>query len=168
MKVDKVCIKTNDDYTRYVCNETWYKDAKRNHKLAEDGARYNVFLDKYIQTMEDLITECLLSYEDITIPEGYKVTIIYNIILTSGNFEPDDRTCTNTRGSVMFSTTDEKWAYQKFNYLCSTHKNYLMKSDKYCCWHSDDFAHNQIVCSYNLCKSYVVEKIGDINGRTSK
>jgi len=159
MKVEKVCIKTNDSYTRYVCNESWYKEANINNKLDRDGATYNVFLDKYIQTMEDLITECLLSYEDIAVPEDYKVTTIYNIVLTSGNFEPDDRTCTNTRGSIMFSTTNEKLAQQKFNYYCSTHKKCLMKSDKYCCWHSDDFAHNQIVCAYNLTKSYIVEVI---------
>ena len=39
------------------------------------------------------------------------------------------------------------------------HKNARLQGDSYFCWHTEDYAINQIIHSYKIDKSYIVEKL---------
>lgn len=151
--VDKVCLKLKDGNTDYICNEAWYKSS---NKVA---GSYDIIRNSIVSNMEDLIIYCLTYYYDIDIPEDYKVTTIYSIVFSTGNFEPEDRSCSTCRSNIVFSSTNQKYVEDKFKKLCKlVGKKCRIQSNKYFCWHTEDFASNQIIHSYNIEKNYLVER----------
>lgn len=154
--VEEVCLKLKNDKTEYICNEKWTKDNKIS------SGSYTVIRNDVVSNMKDLIIHCLTYCYDIDIPENYKVTKIYSIVFSTGNFEPEDRTCSTCSSSILFSSADKKYIENKFKILCKlVGKKSRMESDKYFCWHTEDFASNQIIHSYNIKESYLVEEVGD-------
>ena len=122
--------------------------------------RYEILDNKYIFNMEDLINYCLTYGYDIEIPKEYNVTKIYNIVFTTGNFDPEDREMSNTRGSILYSHTDIEKVLDRFEQMCKdVNKEPVLKSKYYYCWQTEDYAVNQIVHSYKVCDSYIVEEI---------
>lgn len=113
-------------------------------------------------TIEELIKYALVYNYDFKIPDEYKVTTLYNIIHSCGNFMPDERDYTTVVGSVIYTTTDKKDAESHYKKYCKRigkkNSNHIGKY-KFC-WQSEDIAINQIVHSYCLDKSYLVEKYG--------
>ena len=162
--VERICLAVNDSYAdSYICNESYY-NALLNNKSVKSGCKYQVLSNKLISCMEDLISYCLTYNVDVTIPEEYKVTKTYNIIFSTGNFEPSDRECSTCRSSIVLSSTDKEYIEKKFGIMCkSTGKTPNIKSyGHYFCWHTEDFAHNQVIHSYNIDESYIVERVVDL------
>lgn len=159
---ERVCIRLNNNYEEsYICNEEWFEyNRKRKTNSIKDGARYEVLRKGYITDMEDLIRHCLVYNYDIDIPEGYKVTTIYNIIFNSANFEPDARDYSSCNGDILYSSVDKQYIDKKFNYLCKTvNKKSVLNHENLFCWHTEDYATNQIIHSYSKRTSYIIEKI---------
>ena len=158
--VDAVCLPIIDDYMEsYICNDKYMKNntLKSNNK---SSIRYEVVSNKIVSCMEDLISYCLTYHYDINIPENYKVDKLYNIMLTTGNFDPDSRSSSNCHSSIVLSSFNADYINKKFNIMCKLiGKPNLYKSKNTYCWQTEDFADNQIVHSYNLDESYVVTKI---------
>lgn len=123
--------------------------------------KYEILDDKYVNDMEDLISYCLTYGYDIEIPRDYTVIKVYNIVFTTGNFDPSDRETSVTRGSVLYSHTDIEKVLNRFEQMCKDiNKEPVLKSKYYYCWQTEDYATNQIVHSYKVCDSYIVEKVG--------
>jgi hypothetical protein len=155
---EKVCIKLKNE-NEFICNEEWFEYNKHKDNLIPT-ASYDVLVKGYILCMEDLIKYCLQYNYEIEIPEGYVATTIYNIVFTTGNFGPDDRASSSCVGDVIFSTTDEKYARKKFESMCKdVGKETRRKSNKHFCWHTEDYATNQVIHSYSIDKSYLVTKL---------
>lgn len=155
---DKICLPLKDSgRMNYICNESYIEYLKENKELDNKG--YLVIKDSLVQTMEDLIQYCLVYNYSIDIPDDYKVIKLYNIVFCTGNFDPDMRECSNTTGSILYSSTDEQYIIDKFKTMCSyINKEPLMSSQRWFCWHTEDFAVNQIVHSYNIKESYFITK----------
>lgn len=155
----EICFRINHDWENaYVCTEEWIKN---NKDKIVNGSKYDILKKGFINSVEEMINYCLTYYIDINIPEGYKVTKIYNIVLSTGNFEPSDRTYSTCTSSIIFSTTDEKAAERRFKYICKDRKglNVTQEGKRHFCWYGEDYASNQIVFSYDLNISYLVERI---------
>ena len=161
--IEKVCLPVKCDYgERYVCNEAYINMVhKRINNYVKPGVSYEVINNKLVQCMEDLIKYCLTYNLEIDIPEHFKVTKIYNIIFTTGNFEPDGREYSSCQGNIVYSSTDKKYIEDKFKFMCkfTGKKNHNNLYKHYFCWHTEDFAHNQIIHSYNIDESYIVERV---------
>ncbi len=158
----EICFKIKCDYEeQYICTEEWMEKNKKN---AISGARYEVLRKGFIGSIEEMINHCLTYYIDIDVPKEYKVTKIYNIILSTGNFEPDDRTYSTVTSSIIFSTSNEKLAKRRFKLFCKQRKNLnvTQQGKNHFCWYGEDFAHNQIVFSYDLRSSYLIKKEDDV------
>jgi hypothetical protein len=163
--IEKLCLPVKCDYgERYVCNEAYMNHLRKTkYKDVPGGVRFEVLTNKLVQCMEDLIKYCLTYNIEIDVPEQYKVTKIYNIILTTGNFDPDNRECSNCHSSIIYSSLDEDYIHKKFEYMCKcvNRKNIRDNFKNYFCWHTEDFADNQIIHSYNIDESYIVERVGE-------
>lgn len=152
--IDKVCLKLKDSTDSYICNEAWFKGSD---KLV---GKYTVIKNIIISCMEDLIKYCMVYNYEIDISETYKLVTIYNIVFSTGNFEPEDRTCSSCSSSIIFSSTDLNYIQKKFKIMCKqVHKKARLQGDSYFCWHTEDYAVNQIIHSYKIDKSYIVEKL---------
>lgn len=155
---NRVCLKMKDEDNKYICSEEWYNYNIKHNKL-QHNTSYTVLTKGFIDSMEDLIKYCLIYYYDVEIPKEYTIIDIYNIVFATGNFEPEDRTCSTCRSNIIFSSSDKEVVYKKFKKLCKqVGKNSKMESDKYFCWHTEDYASNQIIHSYNIEKSYLIYK----------
>ena len=160
--IEKVCLPIKN-YSRcaYVCNETYFNYIYDNKLYTGEG--YQVINDDMVCNMEELITYCLTYSIEIDIPDGYTVTKLYSIVFGQGNFDPDDRITSTCESHIVCSSTDEKYIKNKFKQMCKhIRKKSSRKHRKWFCWHTEDFAYNQIIHSYNLCESYLVRKNKDI------
>lgn len=159
--IEAVCLKLKDySDESYICNEKYINTARLKNNI-KYAVRYEVIKDKIINCMEDLIKYCLIYNYDIDIPKNYKVDKIYNILFTTGNFDPDSRSTSNCHSSIVFSSLDEKYIYSKFKIMCkSINRKSLYESKRTYCWHTEDFADNQIIHSYDIDESYIVTKLG--------
>lgn len=158
----EICFKINHDWENaYICTEEYWTKMTKNKGKRENGGKYDILKKGLINSVEEMINYCLTYCIDINIPEGYKTTKIYNIVLSTGNFEPDDRTYSTSTSSIIFSTTDEKVAERRFKYICKERKglNVTQEGKRHFCWYGEDFAHNQVVFSYDLNISYLVERV---------
>ena len=161
--IEKLCLPVKCDYEkRYVCNEAYMNHLqKTKYKDMSGGVRFEVLTNKLVQCMEDLIKYCLIYNIEIDIPKNYKVDKIYNILFTTGNFDSDSRSTSNCHSSIVFSSLDEKYIYSKFKIMCkSINRKSLYESKRTYCWHTEDFADNQIIHSYDIDESYIVTKLG--------
>lgn len=157
MKKSEVCLKLNND-DGYICSEEWWKV---NIKNAVPGVRYTVLSKGFITDMEDLIRYCLVYHEDFEIPENYQVTILYNIIFSTGNFDPNDREYSLCKSEILYTSKDKKFILDKFKSLCKRiGKENQLKGINCYCWLTEDYATNQIIHSYNIDESYLIEKRG--------
>lgn len=159
--IEKICLSVNDSYDEsYICNEAYFKDIVK-HKSGKSDIKYEVLNNKLISCMEDLIKYCLTYNIDINIPNGYKVIKIYNIIFSTGNFEPDNREYSTCQSSIVYSSLDKSYIEKKFKIMCDNigRKNHISNYKHYYCWHTEDFAHNQIIHAYNIDESYIVTRI---------
>lgn len=151
----ELCVKLKDD--KCVCNETYINNNKKN--LTQGS--YEVLKDGFVNSTEELINYCLTFCYDVEIPEGYEVETIYNIIFTTGNFSPDGREYSTCHSSIIFSSADKDMCEKKFKYYCkSVNKKPIQEGKRHYCWHTEDFAYNQIIHSYEISESYVVKKVG--------
>lgn len=156
---NKVCIQTRDDI--YICSEEWYDEHKNDDEF-KSGAKYEVLNKGYILDMADLINYCLTYNYDIDIPNEYKVTTIYTITFSTANFDPNNRTYSNVNTYGLFSSTDKKYIENKFKSICKTRKecNYEgYNTKRHYCWHTEDYAYNQIIHSYDINETYIIDKI---------
>ena len=161
--IEKIYLPVNCDYEeRYVCNESYMKYLHSNNSVIKAGARYDVLSDKLVQCMEDLIRYCLVYNIDINIPEQYNITKIYNIVFSTGNFDPEKREISTCNSSIIYSSLDAKYIYKKFKFMCESVgiTKHHSQCKYYYCWHTEDFAHNQIIHSYSVDESYIVTRIG--------
>lgn len=159
--IEKVCLTVNDSYNEsYICNEAYFDNIIKT-KRGKSSVKYEILNNKLVSSMEDLIKYCLIYNVDIDIPEGYKVTKIYNIIFTTGNFDPDNREYSNCHSSIVYSSLDETYIKNKFKIMCNCvgKKNNVENYKHYFCWHTEDFADNQIIHAYNIDESFIVEKV---------
>lgn len=162
---DKVCLRFKKDKNRFICNEEWYLDNQDIIKQQMDNGElkvpcFEVLRKGHIDNMEDLIKYCLAYYYDVEIPKEYKVETLYSIVFCTADFDPDDRTTSTCRSSIIFSSTDKKQVESKFKKLQKdVGKGSRLQSKIYFCWHTEDYAYNQIIHSYNICQSYIITKI---------
>ena len=161
--IEKVCLTVNDSYNEsYICNEAYFDNIIKT-KCGKGSVKYEILNNKLVSSMEDLIKYCLIYNVDINIPDEYKVTKIYNIIFATGNFDPDGREYSNCHSSIVYSSLDKKYIENKFKIMCDCigKKNNVENYKHYFCWHTEDFADNQIIHSYNIDESYIVERVGE-------
>ena len=152
--VEKVFLKLKDK-EGIICNEAWYNNIKN-----KEAGYYEIIKNRIVSSMEDLIQYCLTYYYDIDIPKDYKVTTIYSIVFCTGDFDPESRTCSKVNSSIIYSNPNEIYIRDKFKTLCKLAKTKSkLDSKNYFCWHTEDFASNQIIHSYNVVRSYLVEKM---------
>ena len=159
--VEKVCLQVNDcSENNYICNEVYFNALKNNMNRSISG-RYQVLNNKLISCMEDLIQYCLTYGIDIDIPKDYKVTELYNIIFATGDFESSGREYSTCHSSIVCSSSNKKYIENKFKIMCKciNKQSHTCLYKNYFCWHTEDFAHNQIIHSYNIDKSYIVERV---------
>lgn len=143
------------EYKLKVSEKHWI--CTRNYKCDEEGSYEPVYTCK---TLEDLIQYALTYGYNFEIPKGYKYTTIYSINFSTGNFDPKYRNYSNLHSTVIYSYYNKKEAEQKFSELTkSIDRNRARKLSKTLwCWHTEDYAYNQIIHSYSLSKSYIVER----------
>lgn len=150
----ELCVRLKDG--KYVCNETYINNNKKN--LSQGP--YEVLKDGFVNSIEELINYCLTFCYDMEIPEGYGVETIYNVVFTTGNFDPDGREYSNCHSSVIFSSVNKDVCEKKFKYYCkSVGRKAILENKRHYCWHTEDFAYNQVIHSYELCESYIVRKL---------
>lgn len=162
--MEDLCIKIKDKYEdKYLCSNEWFEYMFK-HKKLNPKTSYEVLAEGYIQDMQDLIRHALTYNYDIILPKGYKVTPIYNIIFTTANFDPKNRALSTCNGNIIYSNTNLKYINKKFKWLYENiNKPYVvLKSDKMICWHTEDYAYNQIIHAYNIEESYIIEKEVDL------
>lgn len=150
------------DEEKYICNEKWFNWFTKQDNEVKYATTYEVLKNDYILDMKDLINYCLTYHYNIEIPKNFKVTTIYTITLTTCNFEPDRRYASNTNTHGLFSSADKNFIEQKFKIMCKSrkqgsYKNYDNK--RHHCWHGDDYSYNQIIHSYDISETYLVEEV---------
>ena len=146
------CLKfKNED--KYLCTKDY---DIRVHKGNPEPIE---FIYTNFTTMEELINYALTMYYDVEIPNGYKVETIYHIIFSTANFEPNDRECSIVNSSIVCSSKDKDYidSRMKFYSTCITGK-FRKVTNNWIYWHTEDFAHNQVIHSYNIDKSYIISK----------
>lgn len=159
--MEKLCLPVKCNYeTRFVCNESYIKYLENTKSLIETGVRYEVIKDTLAQCMEDLIKYCLTYNIEIDIPEGYTVEKIYNIVFATGDFNPDRREASTVTSSIIYSSNNKDYIYKRFKVMCDIvgKENNIRSMKDYYCWHTEDFAYNQIIHSYSIEESYIVKR----------
>ena len=155
--VEPVCIEKIDKNSRQkvcICNQA-YIDSIKDYEYT----KYETYDNTYISTMEDLISHCFTYNEDVIIPDGYKITKIYSIVCTTADFMPDARNTSNCRAYVIYSSTNKELVQEKFKTICeSVKKETRRKNNRHFCWHTEDYADNQIIHSYDLTEGCIIEK----------
>lgn len=152
---EPVCLKLKDYDDRYICNNSY---VIQKFKFTYEG-QYETITDSIIKNMEDLIRYCLTYNYAIDIPDGYNVTKLYHIVFSTGNFEPKDRIHTFIRSSITFTSKNKNQVEKMFKRMCKTIGRKPHYQDKFTyCWQGEDFAVNQIVNSYSITESYLVER----------
>lgn len=135
---------------RWLCTEKYKPD--------EEGI-YEPILTCH--SMKDLIEYALTYKFDFEIPKGYKYKKIYIITCSTANFEPNNRKYSTVSSCNIFMSENKKEAENKFKEMIKKIKNKNTRTlGKYCfCWHTEDYAINQVIHSYNLTEGYVIENI---------
>ena len=149
------CLKllSDRDYDEYVCNKTY----EESNTLT--GCFY-VINDLLVPTYEDFIKYCLVHEYKIEIPEGYELITLYNIVCTTADFDPETRRRSTCRASVVYTDRDYNKVKSIFDEMCNiVNKPTTRYNKNYYCWHTEDFASNQIIHAYNVEKSYIVRKL---------
>lgn len=157
----KICLKLKDDKDGYICTEEWYLHNTKKKPNNLPTGPYQILIKGFITSMEHMIAYCLSNNIDIEIPKDYKVTKLYNILFTTADLTPGDRGYSSCRSCVLYTSTDEQFIQDNFEYLCKqiNKKKINRMGKKYVCWDTEDYASNQIIHSYNIEVSYQVEKI---------
>lgn len=140
------CLKLKDN--EYLCT--------KNFKPKKEG-RYIPILTA--ETLEDLINYALTYKYDFEMPKGYKRKTVYSIVCTTGNFMPETREQSNCNGCIIYSSFNRKNTeneFKKITRLLKSNHKYIYKN--HFCWHTEDYAINQIVHSYDLVESYIILK----------
>lgn len=154
VKVEEACLECKDK-DGFICNEA-YANNKNNIK---SGVNYSVYKDNIVRNMQELIEYCLHWGEDVIIPKEYKVTKLYSIVFTTSDFEPEDRRYSRSWSNVILTTTDKNHAQSVYDSYCHMQNRGKEIMKNVYCWHTEDFARNQIIHSYSLKESYLVEKV---------
>lgn len=156
--INPVCLKLKDYEDRYICNEKYINVIRKD--INTHTGSYEVIINNVIQNMKDLIHYGLTYNYDIEIPDNYKVTKYYHIVFSTSNFEPKNREHTFVKSSITFTTTTKSQVKKMFDRMCKTIGRKPIYQDRFTfCWQTDDFAVNQIVNSYSITESYLVEEI---------
>lgn len=153
--IERACLRLIDeDELSYICNEKWFKTANK------EAGRYEVISDNIVSSEIDLIKYCLEYHYKIDIPNKYNIVEIYSIVFTTSDFEPDDRNYSSCRANIIYSDEDYNKVKTKFIQMCKSVKKKSSREGKdYLCWHTEDYAHNQIIHSYVIDKSYIVKEV---------
>lgn len=160
--VERVCLpikkESEEDEEAYICNEAWWNyNVKR--KSFRTNVRYEVYSNTFVNNMEDLIRIALTYYINVEIPESYEVIEMYNIIFSSGNFDPAGRAYCNLTSDIIYTHTDKNKVFEKFNKYCkSVKRKPIMSGQRHFCWSTDDFSSNYIIQCYKIEESYLVRK----------
>ena len=155
-----------------------YKHDKKKH-LCTNGFCNNIdnleptheYTETVFDTLEELLEYALNMNEDVEIPEDYNVTKIYNIVFSTANFDPLNRECSTTDSHVIYSSKDKEFIDKMFERYINEHENLLKQNSKafhmrpnsrrnknWYCWHTEDFAYNQVIHSYSKRESYIIER----------
>lgn len=144
--MSECCLKLKDN--EYLCTKKF--------KPKEEG-RYISILTA--ETLEDLINYALTYKYDFELPKGYSYKILYSIVCTTGNFMPEIKEQSNCNGCIIYSTFNKKNAENEFKKITKLIKNNHRTLNKnHFCWHTEDYAINQIIHSYDLVESFVILK----------
>ena len=151
------CLKFKEEQ-KFLCTKDFdSKEIVNNSKEPIELIYTNV------TTLKELINYGLTMNYNIEIPES-KITTVYHIIFSTGNFEPDDRSRSLVNSSIVFSSTDKNFIEKKMKDYAEQVKGYKHHSisKNWVCWHTEDFAHNQIIHAYNVEKSYIIENVKEV------
>ena len=161
--IEKVCLPrkrdSEEERPSYICNEAWWKYNFKKQKIT-NATKYDVYKNDFVSNMEDLIKLGLTHYcGNIEIPQEYEVIEMYNIIFSSGNFDPAGRRYCNLVSDILYTHTDKDKVFERFNKYCKQIKRKpIMEGQRYFCWSTEDFADNYIIQSYKIEESYLVRK----------
>ena len=160
--VERVCLpikrESEEEREAYICNEAWWKYNFKKQKIS-NATKYDVYKNDFVSNMEDLIKVSLTYHNDVEIPENYEIIEMYNIIFTSGNFDPAGRNYCSLVSDILYTHTDKDKVFEKFNKYCkSVKRKPIMEGQRYFCWSTEDFADNYIIHSYKIEESYLVRK----------
>ena len=158
------CLDYKDDETRHLCTN----DFCRDHKNLKSGHEY---VETIFDTMEELLGYALNMNENVEIPKGYKATKIYSIVFSTGNFDPKDKSISTVDSSIFYSSKDKTFIEKMFDKYVEGKEESFTKASTYFhtrhnsrkhkywyCWHTEDFAYNQVIHSYSIRESYLIEK----------
>lgn len=107
---------------------------------------------------------CTFDY-NVVIPKEYEVETVYSIVFSTASFEPEDRKYSIVSSSIVCTSRDKEYIEDRMQYyikyIPQPIGRYRKISDNWVCWHTEDFAHNQVIHSYNICTSYIVNKVNN-------
>lgn len=153
VKIEEACLEYKDK-DGYVCNEAYMEKNE-----PKSGKRYSIYKNEIVRNMQELIEYCLHWNENVIIPKEYKITKLYSIIFTTADLEPDDRRYSRSWSNIILTTTDKTHAQSIYDSYCNIQNRGKEIMKNVYCWHTEDFANNQIIHSYSLKESYLVERI---------